>query len=223
MKNNKQGIYAEEEKKNDDTQHNQAQHNREKHQKEYQEEYQEEKKSETFDESQPLTQTAPIECSFQIIMTEVLYFLYIIYTIYIHYFCMFYFFKGNFVINHSLVPKGESHEFFLHVIADIIEQNMKKCERLKTYLQLRSDGIHKNRGVIRSAVKILSRRFWKENGSKLKSDKGFIYDFQEWLDHEKIEVYYLYIIYVLFIYYLYIIYILFIQYIYTGCCLWISS
>ena len=84
MKKKKRGIYAEEEKKNDDNFDNEDQHDTQ-NQEEHQEDYQEEKKSDTFDESHEITERADIECSFQIIMTEVWYFLYIIYILFMHY------------------------------------------------------------------------------------------------------------------------------------------
>ena len=132
-------------------------------------------KIDTFDDAQPLTQSARIQCSFQIIMNE-----------------------ANYVLNHSLVPKGESHEHFLPCVVDLLEQNMINCKKVKTFIQLRTDGIYKNKNAAMKALKMLHDKYFdKYTGKSILKSKmtGVIYDLNQWIKDGKAEV----CIYIIFI------------------------
>ena len=162
-------------------------------------EKEEKKEEETFSDSEPPRQYAKIKCSFQIICTE-----------------------ANYILDHSLVPKGESHEYLLPLLADVIETNMVNCKTEKKGAQIRTDGIDKNKNVAEYVLDILEKRylsdkFEEDDGAILLSKDKFIYNFTKWKILRQLKVY----IFIAFIFCLCFIYIYI--YIYIVCCMWFSS
>ncbi len=136
-----------------------------------------------FDDAAPLHECAHLKLSFQLIANE-----------------------GNFVLNHSLVPKGEQLKHFVPPMAKVIEKNFLLCDKHKSNMQIRTDGIDVNSNVSDKSFELLEEKYYDSDTEKsiLVSENGkYFYD----LSHFKENHACVCIIYVLFIHYLYIIYI----------------
>ncbi len=121
-----------------------------------------------FNESAELSTILPIPCSCLVIGTE-----------------------HNFVLHCSYVPKGEAHATFEPPLRNCVYNNFLRSRYKITNLQIRTDGLGKNKNIAAKVIDNLYNYCYDKNTSESKLhsfNNGWMYDMAAWQKYSLAKV-----------------------------------